>query len=117
MLNEFKSADLIIDCTDSLGSKKFIFKFCKKHKKTLIYGSVVGTKGYVVTIDFKDTKLNNIIYKTLYDKKPDNTNKSGVYSLAVQGIANLQSTLALKYLLDNKEDINKLYNFDICILI
>jgi len=109
MLSDFKASDIIIDCTDAPCAKEFIYKLSKKYKKPLVYGTVIGTKGYVSLIYPNDKKVS-----MLYKKTPEKINARGVYSLAVGVIALLQANLCIKCLLKEDKNLrNKLYYFDV----
>lgn len=116
MLSNLIESDIIIDCTDSPCTKKFIFELCIKHNKPLVYGSVVGTKGYACLISqlTKNKKKNKKIDKIrniLYAKQHDKASKLGVYSIAVNAIANIQANLTIRFLL-KKQIKDKIFFFD-----
>jgi len=104
MLKEFKEADIILDCLDAYCSKQFLFNLCLQHNKTLVYATVLGTKGYTMIIN----KKNQDKAKMLIMKKPEKTEENGVYSLSVAQVASIQTNLCIKHLLGKKQE-SKLY--------
>ncbi len=93
------SADLVLDCTDNLETRRLINSYCYG-KKPWIFAAVVGAKGMVM--DFlPDSKF---CFECVFrDAKPLETSEtSGILNTAVKAVSAFQATEALKILAGEK---------------
>jgi len=91
-----KEFDLILDCTDNLPTRFVINKFCKENKLPWIYAACVKTHGYVMPIMPKQACLNCF----LQEVDLDSSCTLGILNTVPSSIAALQSTLAIKIILN-----------------
>ncbi len=103
-LDELKSADLVLDCTDNLETRFLINAFCRKEKISWIYASCVKTSGYVMPILPKGPCLECFLKLT----NLDSACTLGILNTVPACIAAIQATLAIKILIDEKVE-PKLY--------
>lgn len=100
-----KDYDLVIDAVDNWKSKLVIAKGCKGNKIPFLHIGVDGYKGQYCLF----------INKSLLDiAKPDiiSSPKDGVMGPMVGAISSLASLLAIKYLLGNCLDIDRIFCLD-----
>ncbi|MBN1159901.1 MAG: HesA/MoeB/ThiF family protein [Candidatus Diapherotrites archaeon] len=94
-----KGNDLILDCTDNMETRYIISDSCCKYKKPWIYASVAGAGGSIMFMHPKDVCL-----RCLYPnkKKGETASTSGIITPLTHFFASVQTTMAMKYLLEKK---------------
>ena len=108
-------ADIVLDGTDNFPTRFLINKACIKNKIPWIYGAVAASYGMVYDI-VPDRKicLRCIFKETPPPEITPNCNTVGIINSAVNVIASLQTTEALKILTGNFDSLaNGLINIDI----
>ena len=106
VLNDY---DLILDCTDNLQTRFLINDYCKKNSKVWIYSSAIKNSGYVFPI------LNDGPCLQCFIKQPINLETcttAGVLNTITSSIAALQSTIAIKNILEGNVEPT-LYHYNI----
>lgn len=103
-----QTVDLILDCTDNLQTRFLINDYCRKEKKGWIYAAAIKTSGYVMPILPEGPCLQCF----LTESSQETCDTVGVLNTITVSIASLQSTLALKMLLE-KEVEPVLHHFDL----
>lgn len=103
--DDFKSLnindiDLILDATDNLPTRNEIDKYAKEIDTPWIYGSVEAFHGQVC---FFDTSSFEDSFQVI-DRKP-----SGIACPIVMNIASMQANLAIKYLIGDSIQKDRLY--------
>lgn len=107
--------DLVLDGTDNFPTRYIINKACVESGTVFIYGAVAASNGMVYTV----IPGSGICLKCIFPKEPPldatlNCNNVGIINTAVNVIASIQSTEALKYLTENlKAMIKGLINLDL----
>jgi len=106
VLNEY---DLILDCTDNLQTRFLINDYCKKYNKEWVYSAAIKNSGYVFPILKKGPCLQCFLEEK---KNLETCSTAGVLNTITTSIAALQTTLAMKLILENNvEPI--LYHYNI----
>ena len=91
-----QKADLILDCTDNQKTRFLINDYCKLKKKKWIYAAAIKTEGYVMPIFPEGPCLRCFTKET----ELETCATAGVLGTTTTIIAGLQTTTALKVLLD-----------------
>ena len=91
-----KSADIVMDCVDTISARLFLAKSCAEHGKVLIHGGLEGSCGQACVCFPGENKIAK-----LYKNKDEQKHSTNVYTVAT--IASLQVNL-LKKLIDGKDD-------------
>jgi adenylyltransferase/sulfurtransferase len=112
--------DLILDGTDNFKTRFLINKICVKSNKPWIYGSVAAGYGMVYSILPGKAPCFSCIFKRTPPKKLITTSSNaGILNSAVNIIASIQTTEALKFLTGNFDSMIKgllsidIWNFSI----
>jgi molybdopterin-synthase adenylyltransferase len=92
-----KKSDLVLDCTDNLETRFLINKFCQQ-KKPWIYAACVKTEGYVMPILPNQPCLGCFLNKV----NLDSSCTIGILNSVPSSIAALQTTIAIKLLLNQE---------------
>ena len=100
-----KDYDLVIDAVDNWKSKLVIAKACKDNKVPFLHIGVDGYKGQYCL--FKNKSLLDIANSDIISSPKD-----GVLGPMVGLISSLASLSAIKYLLGNYPDLDKILYFD-----
>lgn len=100
-----KGYDLVIDAVDNWKSKLIIAKTCKDNKVPFLHIGVDGYKGQYCL--FINKSLLDITNSDIISSPKD-----GVFGPMVGIISSLASMLAIKYLLGECCDLDKIYYFD-----
>lgn len=106
--------DLVLDCCDDYLCKIAINYCCYLTKTPWIYASVLGFDGQVALFNMQEN--TEPCYKCFQAKPPYNQNGcglNGVVGAAVNLVGSYQALLALHFILGNKQNINKLFVFDL----
>jgi adenylyltransferase/sulfurtransferase len=103
-----ESADLILDGTDNFETRYLINDFAVKNNRTWIYGGVIGAAGLCMTIIPGETPC----LRCIFDEPPPpeatpTCDTAGVLATAVQVVAGLQATEALKLLMGRTQELNR----------
>ena len=107
--------EIVLDGTDNFPTRYIINKACVESGTVFIYGAVAASIGMVYTV----IPGSRICLKCIFPKEPPldatmNCNNVGIINTAVNVIASIQSTEALKYLTENlKAMIKGLINLDL----
>ena len=107
-ISTIKEANIILDCTDNMKTRFLVNDFCRKNKITWIYGAAIKTYGYVMPI-FPNSPCLQCFTENVSLETCDTV---GVLNVATTSIAALQTTLALKILLE-KEVQPILHHYDV----
>ena len=108
ILDDLPGYDLVIDCLDSIATRKQLEIDCIKLGKTLIYGAIAGHFGYFGVI----TKDNPLI--AMQKARGESIEKQlGNPYYTVATIASMQLMLATRVLLDQEYHRNGFYVFDL----
>ena len=99
-----KEADLIIDATDNFDIRFILNDLAQKYKKSLIFGSCVGSYGMTFTIIPNVTPCLHCLLKRI-PMSGATCDTNGVIAPIVQMIAAYQVTEALKLLVENQKAI------------
>ena len=106
-INLLQKYDLILDCTDNLTTRFLLNDYCKKEKKKWIYAAAIKTSGYVLPI-FPEGPCLRCFLREAHLETCDTV---GVLNTNTAVIASLQTTLALKIILEIGVQ-SKLLHFD-----
>ncbi len=92
-------ADLVIDCTDNMSTRKIINEYCVKDNIAWIYSGAVGDIGTVYLI--KDNACFECINQ---DKDGETSCEIGIMNSIVAIVGAWTVNIALQYLLDEKSE-------------
>jgi len=95
-----ENSDLILDCTDNFETRYLINDFAVKEEKPWIYCGAIATCGMVMFI----SPYRTACFKCLVPKIPNKVetcDTDGILNTVPLILASIQSTMAIKYLLDN----------------
>ena len=108
ILDDLPGYDLVIDCLDSIATRKQLEIDCLKFNKTLIYGTIAGQYGYFGVI----TKDNQLM--ALQGSGDDSVEKQlGNPYYIVAMVASMQVMLAIRVLLDQAYHKKGFYVIDL----
>ena len=108
ILNDLPGYDLVIDCLDSISTRKQLEIDCLNYGKTLIYGAIAGHYGYFGVI----TKDNKLI--AMQENQDDSIEKQlGNPYYIVATVASMQVMLAIRVLLDQDYHKTGFYVIDL----
>ncbi len=102
-----ENSDLILDCTDNMETRFLINDFCIKNKIPFIYSSAVGSKGYVFDVIPKQTACLRCFLKEA--NALDTCETTGVLNTITNLISSIQSSEAIKILLNKDYEKNLLF--------
>jgi len=103
--------DLILDCTDNLETRFLINDLCVKNKIPFIYSSAVGSKGYVFNIIPGKTACLRCFLKEAGHL--DTCETTGVLNSITHLVPSIQSSEAIKILLNKNNIETNLLFFDV----
>jgi adenylyltransferase/sulfurtransferase len=98
-IKEIREADLILDCTDNLKTRMIINDFCLRERKKWIYAACVKTEGYVMLIEPGKGPCLECFLK---ERKLDTAATAGIINTIPTMVGAMQSTLALKEILEKR---------------
>jgi len=106
--------DLVLDCTDNLGSRHAINRVCKTHNTPLVVGAAIGLEGQFI---FFDQQPGSPCYECLVPASDhsgdDSCATSGVLGPVLGMIASLQALTSLRFLAGKTiSKANQLQRFD-----
>ena len=106
-----KEADLVLDCTDNMETRKALNEYCLKARKPWIYAAVVQTYGYVMPVLPGKTAC----LKCLLKKNPRTCDlpacgTHGVLNTAAKLVSAIQATQALKFIVTGEFDEGLFYS-------
>ncbi len=109
-----KGADLVLDGMDNFETRFLINDTCITHSIPWIYGGCIGTHGITMTIIPGKTPCLRCVFESAPPPELSPTcDTAGVLGPAVNIIASLQATEALKFLSGNLQALDKtLYTYD-----
>jgi len=108
LLNDLSEYDLVIDCLDSIVTRKQLEQDCLALEKTLIHGAIAGHYGYFGVI----TKDNPLI--AIQENQDNSIEKQlGNPYYIVATVASMQLMLAIRVLLDQPYHQNGFYVIDL----
>lgn len=106
-LDLIDKADLVMDCVDSVKTRRLLAAECRKRGKILIHGAVEGEEGQVMLCFPEDDSLERLF------KNAEESEHSTV-SYAVATVASIQTAFAVKALNGHGEKLrNKLVLIDL----
>ncbi|WP_299264693.1 HesA/MoeB/ThiF family protein [uncultured Psychrosphaera sp.] len=127
----FDSTDIVLDCTDSAKTRHFINAAAVESKIKLVSASAIQGQGQLVSFDFTShssakspsttspsspsAPSTNPCYQCLFPAGATqnlNCSTSGVFSPVLGVLGSLQATEALRLILGNTNNLNKLILFD-----
>lgn len=115
-----EDVDIVLDGTDNFETRFTINQGCLKKGIPWIFGSVAASYGMVFNIIPKKSPCFNCIFGSLPENfEGQNSGNAGILNTAVNVIASIQATEALKYLTGNTGAMLKdlmvidLWNFSI----
>ena len=107
-INILDVADLILDCTDNQQTRFLINDYCKKDKKPWVYAAAIKTEGYIMPM-FPEQACLRCFMK---EAELETCATSGVLGTTTTAIAAMQTTLAIKMILDKPVE-QKLIHIDV----
>jgi len=109
-----EGADLVMDGMDNFETRFVINDACVKHGKPWIYAGCIGTHGITMSIVPGKTPCLRCVFESAPPPELSPTcDTAGVLGPAVNIIASLQATEAIKFLSGNTQALNKtLFTFD-----
>lgn len=90
--------DIVFDCVDNINTRLLLAKECSKCNKILIHGAIEGEEGQAMVIFPNDGKMEKL-YKGGIDTKHETV------SYAVSTVANIQTSLLVRVLNGEAEDL------------
>ncbi|WP_169308296.1 HesA/MoeB/ThiF family protein [Ferrimonas aestuarii] len=102
--------DLVLDCTDNLGSRHLINRGCCEYRRPLISGAAIGWQGQLQYIA-PSGPCFACLCPQQQGGEPANCREAGVVPPVVSAIGHLQALMALKVLLNQPLDFH-LRRFD-----
>ncbi|NQV91161.1 ThiF family adenylyltransferase [Candidatus Woesearchaeota archaeon] len=107
-ISVIKEANILLDCTDNMKTRFLVNDYCRKNKITWIYGAAIKTHGYAMPI-FPDGPCLQCFTENVSLETCDTV---GVLNVATTSIGALQTSLALKILLQKTVE-PLLYHYDV----
>ncbi|MDM5297733.1 MoeB/ThiF family adenylyltransferase [Bacillus pumilus] len=109
----FEQADLVLDATDNFETRMVMNDLSLHTNTPWVYGACVSSQGMYMTILPNETPCLSCVLTTM-PVGGLTCDTAGIISPAVQMVSAYQQTEALKYLTENREQIErKFVNFDI----
>jgi len=101
--------DLVMDCTDNMGSRFLINKICYENKIPWVYGAVEGNQGFSSSFNRRPC------FRCLYPKKPPvRVGLTPVMNYLPSLVGSWQVAEGIRILTEyNKPNYNKLFHFDL----
>lgn len=113
LLEQVRSADIAIECSDNFSSRFALNEACVKTGTPLVSGAVIRMEGQLGVFDARDTSAP--CYACLYREEGEDENRcseTGVLAPVAGLIGSLQATETLKLLLDIPVDTGRLLLID-----
>jgi len=113
LLEQVRSADIAIECSDNFASRFALNEACVKTGTPLVSGAVIRMEGQLGVFDARDTSAP--CYACLYREEGEDENRcseTGVLAPVAGLIGSLQATETLKLLLDIPVDTGRLLLID-----
>ena len=113
LLEQVRSADIAIECSDNFASRFALNEACVKTGTPLVSGAVIRMEGQLGVFDARDTSAP--CYACLYREEGEDENRcseTGVLAPVAGLIGSLQATETLKLLLDMPVDTGRLLLID-----
>mgnify|MGYP000141181643 CR=1 FL=1 len=108
-----QQVDLVLDCTDSAKTRKFVNQLCFETKTPLVSASAI--QGSVQLVSFDYATDDAPCYECLFPVQGEqvlNCSTAGVFSPVLGVMGSLQATEALRILLGQTDNLHKLSLFD-----
>lgn len=106
-------ADVVLDCTDNAESRYFVNQACQRAKVALISGAAIRGEGQLLVFDFKAS--SSPCYQCVYPELSEQTlncSTAGVIGPLLGVIGSMQALQAIKYLLGEAVQKDRLFIFD-----
>jgi adenylyltransferase/sulfurtransferase len=97
-----KGAELVLDCTDNLKSRKIIDEYCFSERKPWVHAAVIRSQGEVMAVLPDGKRYIEVIKGKSVD---DDCADEGVLSIAAIMTGTFQATIALRLLAGKQEGI------------
>ena len=97
LLENIKSADVVLDCTDNFSSRFAINKACVETGTPLVSGAAIRMNGQLAVYDFRQPEAP--CYRCLYDEQSNeqlSCSESGILGPVVGTIGTMQALEAIK---------------------
>ena len=94
---EIDKADIVVDCSDNLGTRLEINKYCKQHRVPLVSGAAIRMEAQLSVFDFR--LAESPCYQCLYDADSElslSCSESGVIAPLVGIIGSMQALEVIK---------------------
>ena len=108
-----EGVDLVLDCTDSAKTRKFVNQLCFETKTPLVSASAIQGSGQLVSFDYATDDAP--CYECLFPVQGEqvlNCSTAGVFSPVLGVMGSLLATEALRILLGQTDNLHKLSLFD-----
>ncbi|WP_440874599.1 HesA/MoeB/ThiF family protein [Thalassotalea sp. PLHSN55] len=106
--------DVVIDCTDNIGTRYLLNQACLRHKVPLIVGAATGFDGQQMVIDPRDE--HSACYQCLFpesEKAPANNCQTvGILGPVLAIIGGMQALQTIKLITGNQVKLSQLHLFD-----
>ena len=108
------SADLVLDATDNFETRYLINDFCVKNNKPWIYAAAVAAYGVTMNILPGETACLACVFPAPPDGPTETCDTAGILNSAVNLVASIEATEAIKFLVGAKEKMRRtLLSFDV----
>ncbi len=106
-LGKIAKATIVLDCTDSIKSRKLIAEYCSEAKKPWVFCTVASDFGFLKLIAAKEDGLSFI--KRIYKKAKTGltSESSGIMPGLTYFAASIQATTAIKAITENKQQLKE----------
>lgn len=107
--------DLVLDCSDNLGTRKAVNRACVAERIPLLSAAAIRWEGHLMMFDYRqpETPCYECLYPPDADEPVLNCSTSGVVGPLLGILGSMQALEAIKLLLGMASDINgKLMMFD-----
>jgi adenylyltransferase/sulfurtransferase len=106
-------ADVVLDGTDNIKTRRLINRLCVKYKKPLVSASVIRMEGQIST--FRGYNMNNPCYQCIYPKDSEGAGgcvENGVMGPVAGVMGSLQAVESIKVLLGIEDKSNYITMYD-----
>jgi molybdopterin/thiamine biosynthesis adenylyltransferase len=101
LLEVLERVDVVLDCSDNLGTRFLVNKACVARKTALVSGAVIRFEGHIAVFD--PARLDSPCYNCLYgdmEELSDTCSRNGVIAPLPGVIGSMQALEAIKYLVN-----------------
>ena len=101
----FKSATLVLDCSDNFATRYTVNRYCLKAGVPLISGAALATEGQLMCFDFREqpSPCYNCLYPEQTEQPVLNCDNAGVLSPLLGVIGSMQALLSVNLLLGHHQ--------------